>query len=203
MNRGKRRGVVVVALLLCLGALPAMTDPIREDDRGPVRDLQRIPPPGLIEGPAPLPHPEVPISPLSIKIVQGEPQLVGFTHDRLAANRGVLSFTRACHQMWPGSRMCTLSEINRTSLAPSPPTGEDRAWVNVEAAPDVLFDVGAAGSAGKAHELSNCRGWNSTSDRDFGLSIGLREDYGSCLASRCEERLVVACCAVLEEDDRI
>lgn len=94
-------------------------------------------------------------------------QLVGFTSATFTGGQGVLGFTRACQQEFPGSRMCSSTEVMETTTVPSGLSGE--AWVRPTlissgdirvSLPDSGGAADAAGISGSPETLS-CDGWRN------------------------------------------
>jgi hypothetical protein len=123
----------------------------------------------------------------------GAPQfaLVGFSTMTLQGGAGVFGLTQACQLDFPGSRMCTSTEVLNTVSIP-PLTGT-RAWVR----PTIVFGLGISfvdESGANSGDLS-CIGWTSSaSSSAFGLSVTNIGGF-SVVGSPCSSLLPVACCA--------
>jgi hypothetical protein len=176
------RRIVGIALFLSAALLLAapVHGQIENEDPGGV-DLARIPP-RIIgnEDPVPFPVPIAPLTPAS-GVESNELQLVGFTEDLFGGNAGVLNMSIGCQFVFPGSRMCTLEEVNKSLFIPRS-LGHGYAWVQNLA------------ERGGTPEL-NCMGWMSVSPDEQGTSIELGECYGGLMMHSCDTRLAVACCA--------
>ena len=132
------------------------------------------------------------ISDLQSAIASKEPQLVGFTTESFLGDRGVLDFTKACQADFPGSRMCTSTEIMKTTAVPV--LAGLVAWVR----PHIITNTGtgsaidASGVQEEASDLS-CKGWTTRLSPFTGLSVSLTGSFG---VLTCEAPLRVACCRV-------
>lgn len=126
------------------------------------------------------------------ELQSARPQLVGFTSSTFEGAAGVLNFTEGCQADFPGSRMCTSTEIMETTAVPL--LALESAWVR----PDIITDTGtglaidASGVEAEAIDLS-CDGWTSQEFTSTGLSVRRR---GSFSLLRCDAPLPVACCLV-------
>ena len=115
-------------------------------------------------------------------------QLIGFSAKAVDGNHGVLNMTRACHGSFPGSRMCTVEEIDRTVNVPDPPH-LGHAWIQI-------------GSTPQRGRIDDCAGWRSNSAKDKAVTIELGSEsgcYGGYVTRSCNELLSVACCAPIVE----
>ena len=109
-----------------------------------------------------------------------ELRLVGFTAKRSTGTIGLFQLHALCREEFGvKSRMCTLSEVQRTVSIPALPM--DTAWVNTEKfAPADVVD-----------RLSDCGGWS-----DAGGAGAVVDDLGRFMSVHsCSEAHAIACCA--------
>jgi hypothetical protein len=118
-------------------------------------------------------------------------QLVGFTIAALPANTGVLGFTVACQDEYPGSRMCNSVEVMETITVPRGFTVAAGAWVRPVYQPGGFAFMDASGRGNSGASLA-CSGWSSTGTVDLGLSV---TPSGRFQADSCGATQGVACCA--------
>jgi hypothetical protein len=109
-----------------------------------------------------------------------ELRLVGFTAKRSPGTVGLFQLHALCNgEFGVKSRMCTLSEVQRTVSIPD--LSMDTAWVNTES-------YAPADAAGR---FSDCGGWS-----DSGGVGAVVDDLGRFYrTSSCSESHAVACCA--------
>ena len=120
-------------------------------------------------------------------------QLVGFTIAALPANTGVLGFTVACQDEYPGSRMCNSVEVMETITVPRGFTVAAGAWVRPVYMPGGFTVMDASGRGSNLSGASLvCDGWSSTGTVDLGLSV---TPSGRFRANSCGATQGVACCA--------
>jgi hypothetical protein len=174
----------IVGIALFLGAALLLAAPVHgqmENERPGGVDLSRIAP-RTIDVDDPVPIPIDPVPPAA-NIESNELQLVGFTERLFGGNAGVLNMSIGCQSVFPGSRMCTMEEVNKSLHIPQS-RGHGYAWVQNLADHDGMPEM-------------NCKGWMSVSPDDQGTSIELGECYGGLMMHGCDTRLAVACCARL------
>ena len=189
MNKLMR--LIAVATVLVLATSTGVhTGVIDRDDSRPIDDFAEPPPeipPGM---PAPI-YP--PVSP------QGEHfdgfQLVGFTSETFAGDRGILNMSRGCSRLFEHSRTCTAAEIMQSVEVPEllPGMHLGFAWVQSRGLAEILASSGT--------RVTDCNGWASASNSVYGWAIELGDPdgcYGGFMAEACDQELVVACCAVVK-----
>lgn len=102
-------------------------------------------------------------------------ELVGFTNATFDGDEGYIGFTLACQGEFPGSRMCSITEIIQTVDFPSGLTG--RAWVR----PGTSFS-----------RDDTCGRWRAQSAGTTGMSV---DPIGYFEQFDCDNTFSVACCA--------
>lgn len=124
---------------------------------------------------------------------ESDAQLVGLTAATLKGDAGVIGFTQACQQEFPGTRFCSSQEVVRTIAVPSGLSGS--AWVltsgGVGLGTGVLVD--ASGAIGSGNNLS-CEGWLIGVGNQTGLAVDFGVSAGSFSLQLCSEARKVACC---------
>jgi len=171
--------------LVLFGLLPIQAQPNSPGEEGPELEFterrEEIRPWFPI-----VPDPPHPASPLTEDLGY---QLVGFSAETFAGNRGILNLNRTCQRRFPLSRVCTAQEVSQTIAVPMPP-GYGYAWIQ--------NGGGAGNSAGR-----DCNGWTSDSKEVRGVTIEMGADtgcYGGFLLRGCDELHPVACCARVSAD---
>ena len=188
MSRFRIIALAIVVAATCFPA--AVTVTIAQSPTQPIEDLT---PPGR-DLPPRMPGPGVPEPPTPAGQHYEGFQLVGFSSEQFAGNRGVLNMTRACAVEYEQSRICTASEIMNTVEPPVVPVQlrHRLAWVIASGA-ERFIDLE------KTSRVSDCKGWSTDASRELGLAIELGEHqdcYGGFMPTSCEQELVVACCAM-------
>ena len=98
--------------------------------------------------------------------------------------------TRACQELFLGSRVCTAGEIVRSINIPSSPA-PGFVWVQ-------------SGTAFATEGISDCGGWASNAATDSAWAIELGPEhgcYGGFHPRSCDQQLAVACCGRLTTAD--
>ena len=185
--------LIAVATILVLAASTGVhSGVIDRDDSRPIDDMAE---------PTPVIPPDIPIVIDPPGDTPGEHyadfQLVGFTTETFAGNRGILNMSRACGRLFKHSRACSAAEIMKSVEIPevSPGLPPGFAWVQAAGVGQMLD------SGGKP--VSDCNGWASASNRLYGWAIELGDPhgcYGGFMAESCDQELVVACCAIVEKE---
>lgn len=107
--------------------------------------------------------------------------LVGYTSATVTGNVGLFALTEACQLEYPGSRICTLSEIKSTTNLPDLTSGASSAWVET-----------GGNKAGTGAADGNCLGWSVANASTNGMAI---TTLGAYRPQSCEAGRGVACCA--------
>ncbi len=125
------------------------------------------------------------------------PQYVGFSSATFDGGQGVVTYTGACQQSFPGSHMCTSEEFLNTTAYPAV---SGSGWIRPVYVP-VTVTGGASTStitesadmSGKIDEGTSglaCRGWNTTQGAN-GLTV---DAAGRFQTQNCSTINAVACC---------
>ena len=134
-----------------------------------------------------------------------ESQFVGFTTATFNGGQGVVTYTNACQQDYPGSWMCSSKEFLESKAYPSV-TGDG--WIKPTFVPPVSLALGNGttvvpnyfivqdmsgyiSSANSPRGLS-CGGWGEASGIDFGLVV---DALGKFVRHFCNTTHSVACCS--------
>jgi hypothetical protein len=185
---------ICIVLLVTLCATAALA-------RGPADG--RIPaeqPPD--EGAPSLPDPvePVPAPPVPLGLLEGV-QLLGYTVERIGADRGILNMNRLCQREFRGSRLCTADEILNTVFVPPVAQGvEGLAWVRTAGSMtvhDLLFLNSTPGLEDWPHD---CRGWTSATATDSGIATTIACEKGCAggfAVVDCDSYLGLACCGLM------
>jgi hypothetical protein len=115
-------------------------------------------------------------------------QLVGSTSATFTGIRGVLTYTLACQDEFPASRMCNSVEVLETVSVPDNLAAF--AWVRPSFQPLPSFTDASGVTRGNADAFS-CRGWRGSGS---GLAV---ETNGSFLTLGCDIPRAIACCALV------
>jgi len=122
-----------------------------------------------------------------------QPQFVGFSTDTFDGSQGVITYTRACQQDFPDSRMCTTEEFLNTTDYPEVESS-GFGWIRpVVAAAYVATASNIVDVSGFSADVlaSSCNGWRTTSAH--GLYI---DGKGRISNETCEAIMPVSCCGV-------
>jgi hypothetical protein len=132
-------------------------------------------------------------------------ELVGFTTtSTTGSNQGIVGMHELCSLDFPGSRMCTTSDIVRNGVAPG--VVLQRGWVHPAAVVEVTAEgitgpnkgkwldtvSGARSSFDDWRGMLSCFGWTTTGSLVGGLVIF---PSGSLHEDPCSDSRPVACCA--------
>jgi hypothetical protein len=188
MRLFKTQVCIAAATLLAAGALMTVQVQAREETPPP---STRVDDDGRMSAPAILPGIGRGVqqpSPVSLTTGQMDAmQLVGFTVQGFAGDRGILNLTLECQKLFASSRVCTASEVAKSVIVPAAGLC-GHAWIQSEGI--TLLDPNAS--------TVNCAGWTSASAAEMGLTVTMGVDtecYGGFVARSCQEQHPVACCA--------
>jgi hypothetical protein len=191
----------IVALAVAVVAACFLNAPTGAIAQSPPRPIDELAPPGRGLPPV-LPDPGIPPEPTPSGNHFAGFQLVGFSEEPLAGNRGVLNMSRACALQYEHSRICTALEIMQTVETPEIPLRlrNQLAWVLSVGAERILaLDAESPLPGRETQPVSDCRGWATDSPAETGLAIELGESpgcFGGFMPEPCDQELVVACCAM-------
>lgn len=140
-------------------------------------------------------------------------EFVGFTSlhssgqssTSVRGNYGIAGMSNACHQHFPGSRMCTSQEILRSRFSSLPTSGSWSGWVQPVYAPvspgfTNFYAMDVSGVEAQGEGNLSCTGWSEQSP-GVGLIFKLYRDrdpeqqIGSFGAASCGASTFVTCCA--------
>ena len=128
-------------------------------------------------------------------------QFVGVTAATFTGNKGVGTFTLACQQEYPGSRMCTSQEILWTTDWPPQPAVPFVAWVHPTFVATSASSVDVSGLDGHLPTFPDltCGGWAALNLR--GLAVNSDPStgkYGTFSIEPCNTAASIACCVPVE-----
>jgi len=122
-------------------------------------------------------------------------QFVGATSTTYPGNAGIYTYTKACQQDYPGSRMCSSKEYMLTVDFPAQGSFFG-AWIRPTFSPmadGTLRATDLSGATGQPATLT-CNGWRS-GGQSSGLSVS---DTGQFGIVTCGSSIPVACCAPVQ-----
>ncbi len=179
MNLRTAFQVGLAAVVIAVVGAPLASPP---GDRNPDESRHLAPNPAP-ERPANLPIPILPPTPGPGAGGDETLNLLGFSTETFAGNRGILNMTRACQEQFSGSRVCTAGEILRS--------------INIPASPAPGFVWVQSATTFSTAGISDCGGWTSNAATDRAWAIELGPDhgcYGGFHPRSCDQQLAVACC---------
>jgi hypothetical protein len=132
-------------------------------------------------------------------------QFVGFTTTTFDGGQGIITYTNACQQEYPGSWMCSSEEFINSKIYPA---SAGTAWIKPTYVP-VGMGTGYSDAFVAVHDISgmvrstnsnstpglSCVGWSSIgweNIHSFGLTVDETGKYG---VSNCANVYKVACCS--------
>ncbi len=121
-------------------------------------------------------------------------QFVGVTTTTHVGGSGIRTFTEACQQDYPGSRMCSSKEYIETVDFPAKGSFFG-AWIRPTFSPIAAGGITAADISGITSQPFNftCGGWRSVGQA-LGLSVSDAGQFGIGVAT-CGSSIPIACCA--------